>query len=100
MSTDPFDDLLDLENEYYQEGYDAGVADSTYAGMIEGKVFGIEKGYEKALELGKLQGRARVWQRRSERRDTDPGESNADPSMLSDSSTLAETHVKCTATAR
>ncbi|KAH0837625.1 hypothetical protein AYO21_11011 [Fonsecaea monophora] len=64
MATDPFDDLLELENDYYQEGYDAGVADSTYAGMIEGKVFGIEKGYEKALELGKLHGRALVWRER------------------------------------
>jgi hypothetical protein len=64
MENDPFDDLLELENEYYKEGYEAGVADSTYAGLIEGKVFGIEKGYEKALELGKLHGRALVWQSR------------------------------------
>ncbi|EXJ61949.1 hypothetical protein A1O7_02381 [Cladophialophora yegresii CBS 114405] len=61
MASDPFDDLLDLENDYYQEGYNAGVSDSTYAGMIEGKVFGIEKGYEKALDLGKLHGRALLW---------------------------------------
>jgi hypothetical protein len=64
MATDPFDELLELENGYYQEGYDAGVSDSTYAGMIEGKVFGIEKGYEKALDLGKLHGRALLWQGR------------------------------------
>ncbi|EXJ83585.1 hypothetical protein A1O1_07208 [Capronia coronata CBS 617.96] len=64
MSGDPFDDLLELEDGYYKEGYEAGVADSSYAGMIEGKVFGIEKGYEKALELGKLHGRALVWQAR------------------------------------
>ena len=66
MASDPFDDLLDLENDYYQEGYDAGVADSTYAGMIEGKVFGVEKGYEKALELGKLHGRGLIWQVRTQ----------------------------------
>ena len=74
MATDPFDDLLDLENGYYKEGHDAGVADSTYAGMIEGRVFGIEKGYEKALELGKLHGRALVWRERfphQEKRDVD-----------------------------
>jgi hypothetical protein len=64
MASDPFDDLLEIENDYYKEGYDAGVADSTYAGLIEGKVFGIEKGYEKALELGKHRGRALVWQQR------------------------------------
>ncbi|KIW19165.1 hypothetical protein PV08_03458 [Exophiala spinifera] len=64
MAFDPFDEILELENDYYREGYDAGVADSRYAGMIEGKVFGIEKGYEKAIELGKLHGRALVWQSR------------------------------------
>ncbi|KAK6387555.1 uncharacterized protein PV06_04837 [Exophiala oligosperma] len=64
MASDPFDELLELENDYYKEGYDAGVADSRYVGMIEGKVFGIEKGYEKAIELGKLHGRALVWQSR------------------------------------
>lgn len=65
MSSDIFDDLLKLEDGYYKEGYDEGVADSTYAGMIEGKVFGIEKGFEKALELGKLHGRSLIWQERS-----------------------------------
>ncbi|KEF56719.1 uncharacterized protein A1O9_06909 [Exophiala aquamarina CBS 119918] len=64
MASDPFDELLDIENNYYKEGYDAGVVDSTYAGLVEGKVFGVEKGYEKALELGKHRGRALVWQRR------------------------------------
>lgn len=70
MASDPFDDLLELEDGYYQEGYEAGVADSTYAGMIEGKVFGIEKGYEKAVELGKLHARAVMWQEGIQREDT------------------------------
>jgi hypothetical protein len=64
MASDPFDDLLELENDYYQEGYGAGVADSQYAGMIEGKVFGIEKGYEKAIGLGTMHGRSLLWQSR------------------------------------
>ena len=63
-SADPFDDLLELENGFYKEGYEAGVADSEYVGMIEGKVFGIEKGYEKVLELANLHGRATVWSQR------------------------------------
>lgn len=65
-TTDPFDDLLGLEDNFYQEGYEAGVADGEHAGLVEGKVFGIEKGYEKALELGKLHGRGLVWQMRSQ----------------------------------
>ena len=64
MSTDPFDELLELENDFYKEGFEAGVADSAYAGLVEGKLFGIEKGYEKALELGKARGRSLVWQQR------------------------------------
>ena len=66
MAKDPFDDLLGLEDEFYKEGYEAGVADSSYAGLIEGKVFGIEKGYAKALELGRLHGRTLAWQKRLE----------------------------------
>ena len=66
VTSDPFDDLLGLEDDFYKEGYDAGLADGEYAGLVEGKVFGIEKGYEKALELGRLRGRGMIWQMRSQ----------------------------------
>lgn len=97
MSSDPFDELLGLEDGYFQEGYEAGVADSTYAGMIEGKVFGVEKGYEKAIELGRLHGRALVWQARfsdSTRTGRDTLEpairGTTDPAALEDASRLAD----------
>lgn len=61
MEDDPLDSLLDLEDEYYKEGYELGVADGAHAGFVEGKLFGIEKGYEKALEAGKLYGKALIW---------------------------------------
>lgn len=83
MAPDPFDDLLDLEQNFYQEGYDAGIADGEHAGFVEGKIFGIEKGYEKALELGKLYGRATVWQMRSQK-------ANESSSTLTTSSTSSE----------
>lgn len=76
MSTDPLDDLLSLETTFYNEGFEAGVADSAHAGLIEGKLFGIEKGYEKALEIGRVHGRALLWQRRLE---SDGSESAASP---------------------
>jgi hypothetical protein len=66
MADDLLGDLLDLEDGFYKEGYEAGIADSAYAGTLEGKLFGIEKGYDKALELGKLHGRALVWQQRQQ----------------------------------
>jgi len=75
MADDPFEDLLELEDKFFQEGYAAGVADSTYAGLLEGKVFGIEKGYEKAVELGRLRGRTLVWSMRTVIRDN-PGTAN------------------------
>ena len=61
---DGFEDVLELETKYYDEGYQLGIEDGKKAGAIEGKLFGIEKGFEKALEVGRLQGRAMVWQSR------------------------------------
>merc|ERR1711939_1262277 len=66
MADDLLGDLLSLEDGFYDEGFQAGVADSARAGHLEGKVFGIEKGYDKALELGKLNGRAYVWKYRQQ----------------------------------
>ena len=64
MSTtehDPFDSLLALEDTFYKEGYDLGVSDGTRAGLIEGRLFGLEKGFEKYASMGKLYGRAVIW---------------------------------------
>lgn len=61
MEDDIFDSLLNLEDEFYDEGYQLGVADGSRAGHIEGRVFGLEKGFEKYVTMGKLQGRSVVW---------------------------------------
>ncbi|KAJ9619583.1 hypothetical protein H2203_008363 [Taxawa tesnikishii (nom. ined.)] len=61
---DPFDALLDLEEQYYIEGYNLGVADGSRAGRIEGRVFGLEKGFEKFATMGALAGRCAVWESR------------------------------------
>ncbi|KAJ9642335.1 hypothetical protein H2199_004715 [Coniosporium tulheliwenetii] len=61
MEPDPFDGLLDLEEEYYQEGYALGVADGSKAGRIEGRIFGLEKGFEKFAAMGALHGKAALW---------------------------------------
>lgn len=58
---DPFDSLLGLEDHYYQEGYELGVKHGTQAGLIEGRLFGLEKGYEKYAAIGKLHGQSTVW---------------------------------------
>ncbi|KAK0313891.1 hypothetical protein LTR01_002148 [Friedmanniomyces endolithicus] len=61
---DPFATLLNLEDNYYAEGYDLGVTDGSRAGRIEGRLFGLEKGFAKFAEMGRLHGRARVWEAR------------------------------------
>lgn len=61
MESDPFDGLLGLEDRFYDEGYELGVADGTRAGHIEGRLFGLEKGFDKYISMGKLHGRVTVW---------------------------------------
>lgn len=61
---DPFGDLLNLEDQFYQDGYKQGQADGDRAGRIEGRSLGLEKGYQKFLESGRLHGKAIVWANR------------------------------------
>ncbi len=61
MAEDPFDDLLELEEKFYEEGQRLGVEDGRRAGLIEGRFFGLEKGFEKYAAMGKLHGRSVVW---------------------------------------
>jgi len=58
---DPFDDLLSLEDGFYKKGYDLGVSDGERAGLVEGRAFGLEKGFEKYVAMGNLHGRAMIW---------------------------------------
>jgi hypothetical protein len=61
---DIFEDVLNLEEQYYREGHELGVADGSISGRIEGRVFGLQKGFEKFFEMGKMHGRAAVWEAR------------------------------------
>ncbi|GAP85879.1 putative duf1715 domain-containing protein [Rosellinia necatrix] len=63
-SRDPFDGLLDLEEQYYKEGYEDGFRDGAEAGRREGYSLGLTKGFEKFVEAGRLQGKAVVWANR------------------------------------
>lgn len=58
---DPFEDLMNLEDKFYSEGYALGESEGSKAGRIEGRVFGLEKGFEKFIEAGRLHGRSQVW---------------------------------------
>nr|POE94356.1 oral cancer-overexpressed protein 1 like [Quercus suber] len=67
-----FASILSLEEEFHSEGYSLGLADGARAGRIEGRQFGLEKGLIKALEMGKLRGRATVWSGRLSHYSPDP----------------------------
>lgn len=64
MADDPFDEILNLENEFYDQGYKEGLEDGIKAGRTEGRIFGLEKGYEKFFAAGRLYSRAVVWANR------------------------------------
>ncbi|KAI0450291.1 DUF1715-domain-containing protein [Xylaria acuta] len=63
-SHDPFDDLLNLEEEYYREGYEEGLRDGAESGRVEGYSLGLKKGFEKFVEAGRLQSKAVIWANR------------------------------------
>lgn len=79
---DPFDALLSLEDQYHHEGYTLGLADGARAGRIEGRTFGLEKGFEKYLELGRLNGRADIWKSRLSSNDGSNRVSDSDVSGI------------------
>lgn len=66
QSDDPFDfdSLLNLEEDFYQQGYVQGVSDGVKAGRTEGRQLGLEKGFQKFVQSGRLHGRAIVWANR------------------------------------
>lgn len=63
-SSDPFEEVLHLEDKFYAEGHRQGVADGERTGRAEGRAFGIETGFEKFAEAGRLYGRSLVWANR------------------------------------
>ena len=83
MAEDPFDDILNLEEKFYHEGYRQGQEDGIKAGRIEGRSFGMEKGFEKFVESGRLYGKAIVWANRQPLRSEEAGLSTAAGSQAS-----------------
>jgi hypothetical protein len=59
-----FDEVLGLEEQFYHDGFRQGLADGVKAGQIEGRTFGLEKGFEKYVESGRLYGKSLVWANR------------------------------------
>lgn len=83
MNSDPFDDLLGLEDKFYDEGYQLGKTEGAKAGKIEGRVFGLEKGFEKYVEAGRLNGRSVVWAGRLPENNAPGGAQEGESSLAS-----------------
>jgi hypothetical protein len=64
MPPDTFDEILGLEEQFYDDGYRQGLKDGNKAGLVEGRTFGLEKGFEKYVESGRLYGKSLVWANR------------------------------------
>lgn len=64
---DPFDTLLTLEDQFHTQGYQAGHADGLRQSHLSARLFGIEKGYAKFQEIGRLAATARIWHARLQR---------------------------------
>ncbi|KAH8685953.1 hypothetical protein BGZ60DRAFT_396549 [Tricladium varicosporioides] len=77
MPSNTFDEILGLEEKFYDEGYQQGLADGTKAGRIEGRTFGLEKGFEKYVGSGKLYGKSLIWINRTPQFQVRSGEGNS-----------------------
>ncbi|KAL8691181.1 MAG: hypothetical protein Q9218_003531 [Villophora microphyllina] len=64
MASDPFETVLDLEDTFYKEGHDLGVQDGQRTGLVEGRLFGLEKGFEKYATIGRFHGISTIWSAR------------------------------------
>ncbi|QLQ78767.1 hypothetical protein HG537_0B01160 [Torulaspora globosa] len=50
------DYLLNLEQQFYQEGYEQGLSEKAKENYIEGKQFGLQVGFQRFVILGQIQG--------------------------------------------
>lgn len=62
------DYLLNLEQKFYQEGYEEGICEKAKENHIEGKQFGLQVGFQRFLIVGQIQGIVQVLKSVSESR--------------------------------
>lgn len=61
MGEDLISNAFCLEESYYEEGLSLGFADGANAGRVEGRVVGVEKGFEKFVGISRIYGKTLVW---------------------------------------
>lgn len=60
---DNMDLILNLEEQYYREGYLEGQAESTKRQYKEGKEYGYQTGFQRFLVLGYIKGLVEYWEK-------------------------------------
>lgn len=63
------DEILNLEQKYYQQGYEDGVAQSTKEQLFEGKEYGYQTGFQRFLIVGYIQGLVEYWKKNIDKYD-------------------------------
>ncbi|KZV98891.1 DUF1715-domain-containing protein [Exidia glandulosa HHB12029] len=58
---DPFEDVLNLEQNFYNVGHEHGFEQGKLAGFEDGRQLGIQKGFEIWEEVGFYHGFASLW---------------------------------------
>ncbi|CDK26844.1 unnamed protein product [Kuraishia capsulata CBS 1993] len=61
MFDNDFDDLLNLEEKFYREGFEEGVQAGKQNNFREGKELGIQTGYQTFLYVGQIRGLTHSW---------------------------------------
>lgn len=61
MSDFSLDNVLDLEEEFYTEGFKEGHEKSAKEQYIEGKIYGLQTGFQRFLVVGYLEGLVSFW---------------------------------------
>lgn len=61
---DLFEDALNVESRFHQQGYNDGLKEGAEQGLAEGRAFGMQNGFDKFFESGRLAGKSVVWANR------------------------------------
>lgn len=62
MTDITLDGALDLEKELYLKGYEEGVSTAANEQFLEGKIYGLQTGFQRFLIVGYIEGLLQDWQ--------------------------------------
>lgn len=55
------DEVLDLEDSYYKQGFQEGQTESVRSQFKEGKIYGLQTGFQRFLVVGYIEGMMSFW---------------------------------------